>query len=382
VSVLLNFNRVPSLFYKDDKEHYRFLQTKVIALIMFFCLTSIQETALIRVDGMIENAKELWLHTIVKEKGTTLSPVPVPFIPNDSFICPASTVLNLLHMTKEKHGVKSRLFVDWDMGTPLVVNKARYLLKNLLSDLGFSEDKTPYSFKYVSMSYLVNQNVQMESIKVAPRYVTGSKMVRDHYAISAAQMPIHKLLAEAVTPTLDTLSSREEHPTPSCKGTVSSISLKEEHLIPSSKGTFSSISSKEEHLIPSSKRTATLVFNKCNVTIAEVIKKEKSEYFLPDYISYPSSEDECGNVTGAKVPKGKKKSSKIMYVTPKAPVLLANNSVTSKVPKIMYVTPKEHVLPTNDHVLLANDSDSDRGLFSSENVSENDTRSSEEALIN
>jgi hypothetical protein len=34
-------------------------------------------------------------------------------------------------MMKEKHGMKSRLFVDWDMGTPLAVYKARYLLKNL-----------------------------------------------------------------------------------------------------------------------------------------------------------------------------------------------------------------------------------------------------------
>jgi hypothetical protein len=40
----------------------------------------------------------------------------------------------------------------------------------------------------------------------------------------------------------------------------------------------------------------------------------------------------------------------------------------------MYVT-KEHVLP-------ANDSDSDRGFFSSENMTDNGSRSSEEALIN
>jgi hypothetical protein len=61
---------------------------------------------------------------------------------------------------------------------------------------------------------------------------------------------------------------------------------------------------------------------------------ENFEYVLPDYISYPSSEDECGNVTGTKVPKRKKKSSKIMYITPKARVLLMNNSVSSKVPKL------------------------------------------------
>jgi hypothetical protein len=98
---------------------------------MFFCLTCIQETALIRVDGMIENTEALWLHTIVKRKGTILSPVPVPFIPNDKYISPASTVLNLLHMIKEKHGVKSHLFVEWDMGTLLVVYKARYLLESI-----------------------------------------------------------------------------------------------------------------------------------------------------------------------------------------------------------------------------------------------------------
>jgi hypothetical protein len=147
VAVLFNFYRTPSLFCKDDKAHYHFLQIKAITLIMFFCLTHIQETALIRVDGMIENAKALWLHTIVKGKGTIFSPVPVPFIPNDKYICPASTILNLLHMTKEKHGMKSHFFVDWDIGTPLAVYKARYFLKNLLSDLCFSEDKTPYSFK-------------------------------------------------------------------------------------------------------------------------------------------------------------------------------------------------------------------------------------------
>jgi hypothetical protein len=52
-----------------------------------------------------------------------------------------------------------------------------------------------------------------------------------------------------------------------------------------------------------------------------------------------------------------------------------NNSNTNKVPKIMFVTPKEHALPVND-------SDSDRDLFSSENVTDNGSRSSEEALIN
>jgi hypothetical protein len=132
---------------------------------------------------MIENAKALCLHTIVKVKGTILFLIPVPFIPNDKYKCPASTVLNLLHMTKVKHCVKSRLFVDWDMGTPLEAYKARYLFKNLLSDLGFSEDKTPYSFKYVAMSYLVNQNVPMVSINEVARYSTGSKMVRDRYEL-------------------------------------------------------------------------------------------------------------------------------------------------------------------------------------------------------
>jgi hypothetical protein len=52
-----------------------------------------------------------------------------------------------------------------------------------------------------------------------------------------------------------------------------------------------------------------------------------------------------------------------------------NNSVFNKVSNIMYVTPNEQALP-------ANDSDSDRGFFSSENVIENGSRSSEEALIN
>jgi hypothetical protein len=74
------------------------------------------------------------------------------------------------------------------MWNPLAVYKARYLLKNILSDLGFSEDKTPYSFKYVAMSYIVNQNAQMESINEAARYATGSKMVRDRYAINATQI--------------------------------------------------------------------------------------------------------------------------------------------------------------------------------------------------
>jgi hypothetical protein len=100
-----------------------------------------------------------------------------------------------------------------------------------------------------------------------------------------------------------------------------------------------------------------------------VIKKEKPEYVLPDYISYPLSEDECGNVTGTKALK-EKRSSKIMYSTPKTPVLLANNSGVTRTPKVKYATPKEQVLP-------ANDSDSDRGLFSSENVTENGSRSSE-----
>jgi hypothetical protein len=106
------------------------------------------------------------------------------------------------------------------MGTPLGVYKSRYLLKNLLSDLDFSEDKTPCSFKYAAISYLVNQNVPMESINEAASYATGSKMVRDRYSISTTQMQIHKLLAEAAAPTVDINSSREEHPTSSPKGTV------------------------------------------------------------------------------------------------------------------------------------------------------------------
>jgi hypothetical protein len=76
-----------------------------------------------------------------------------------------------------------------------------------------------------------------------------------------------------------------------------------------------------------------------------------------------------------------KKSSEIISISPKAPVLLTNNSDENRFPKIIYVTPKEHGLQTNEHVLSINDSDSDKGLFSSENMSENDTRSSEEALI-
>jgi hypothetical protein len=36
-AVLLNYYRSPSLFDRDNKAQYRFLQTKAIALIMFFC---------------------------------------------------------------------------------------------------------------------------------------------------------------------------------------------------------------------------------------------------------------------------------------------------------------------------------------------------------
>jgi hypothetical protein len=315
-------------------------------------------------------------------------------------------VLTLLHTAKEKHGVKSRLFVDWDMGTPLAVYKVRSLLKNLLYVLGFSQEKTPYSFKYVAMSYLVNQNVSIDAINEAARYATGSKMVRDRYAMSAAQMRIHKLLAEAAAPIVDTRVSGEGPPTPLPKGTVSSISSREEHLTSSSKGSISDISSKEEllipfpkviisdisskeeHLLPSSKgsimskrtclkntsskpknliilstfipKSCTLnstpigtsntrhaAFNKCNVTIVEVIKKEKPEYILPDSIYYPSSEDECGNINETVVSKRNKKSSK-------------NTGVLKTTPS--KITPNEHV--SNEHVSSNKDSDSDIGLFS------------------
>jgi hypothetical protein len=73
----------------------------------------------------------------------------------------------------------------------------------------------------------------------------------------------------------------------------------------------------------------------------EVIKREKSYYVLPNSISYRSSEDECEDVPRTKVPKKKKKASKIIFV--------------------MF---KEPVLPIND-------SDSDKGPFSSENVTDN-----------
>jgi hypothetical protein len=237
------------------------------------------------------------------------------------------------------------------------------------------------------MSYLVNQNVSIDAINEAARYATGSKIVRDRYAISAAQMRIHKLLAEAAAPIVDARVSGEGLPTPLLTGTVSSISYREEHLSPSFKGSIvetsskeelliippkvliSNISSKEEHLIPSprvsisnisfreevsissskgsinSKRTflkntssksknlinlstftpkscildSTLndtsnarraAFNNCNVTIVEVIKKEKPDYVLPNSIYYPSSDDECGNVNDTIVSKRNKKSSK------------------------------------------------------------------------
>jgi hypothetical protein len=65
-AVLLNYYRAPTLFDRDNKAQYHFLQTIAITLIMFYCLTRIQETTLIRVDGMIENANAIWLHTIVK----------------------------------------------------------------------------------------------------------------------------------------------------------------------------------------------------------------------------------------------------------------------------------------------------------------------------
>jgi hypothetical protein len=94
---------------------------------------------------MIENTNAIWLYTVVKGKGTLLSTIPIPFIPKDTLICPASTVLNLLHMAKEKHGVKTPLFIDCDMGTPLAVYKVRFLLNYLLSCLGFSQEKTPIS---------------------------------------------------------------------------------------------------------------------------------------------------------------------------------------------------------------------------------------------
>jgi hypothetical protein len=129
------------------------------------------------------------------------------------------------------------------MGKLLAVYKSRYLLRSLLSDLGFSEDKTPYSFKYVAMSYLVNQNVPIKSINEAARYTTGSKIVRDGYVISAA-------------PTVDILSSREEHLIPFSKGTLSSTSKSTflGNVLPKSKplinlSTFTPKSSTENNIL-------------------------------------------------------------------------------------------------------------------------------------
>jgi hypothetical protein len=310
------------------------------------------------------------------------------------------------------------------------------------------------------MSYLVNQNVSIDAINETARYATGSKMVRDRYAISAAQLRIHKLLAEAAAPIVDTrvsgegpptpllmrtvssISSWEEHLSPSFKGSIVDISSKEDHLLPSPKVIISDTSSKEEHLIPSSKdlisdfssreenlippskgsicnisskeehlissskgstiskrtclkntpsksknlislssfipksctqvsthndtsNTRRTAFNKCNVTIVEVIKKENPDYVIPNSIYYPSSDDECGNINETLISKRNKKHPK-------------NTGVLKSTPS--KITPNKHV--SFEHASTNKDSDSDIGLFSSENAFNDSTRSSEEALIN
>jgi hypothetical protein len=150
-----------------------------------------------------------------------------------------------------------------------------------------------------------------------------SKIVRDRYAISAAQMQIQNLLAEAAAPTVDILSSMEEHPTSPFKGTESSISKGTLHNgVPSKSKPFINLSkfASKSFTENDTSKPRRAAFNKGNVIITEVIKKEKPEYILPNSISYPSSEEECEKVSGSEILKRKKNTSKIKFVTPKEPV--------------------------------------------------------------
>jgi hypothetical protein len=66
-----------------------------------------------------------------------------------------------------KYSHKYRVFC----GSTLTISAVSRLLQKLLDDLGVSPNTTPYSFKYVAMSYMVNRGLSLDKHSRSPKNI-------------------------------------------------------------------------------------------------------------------------------------------------------------------------------------------------------------------
>jgi hypothetical protein len=100
IKVMLSYYCTPPLICDNVEDQYVFLQIKTAALIMFSAFLRIHETTNISLNGIKIEHECIWVCTVLKSKQKVLTPIAIPFFPENLAICPASTVLDLCKRTK------------------------------------------------------------------------------------------------------------------------------------------------------------------------------------------------------------------------------------------------------------------------------------------
>jgi hypothetical protein len=133
---MLSYYRALPKVCDNVEDQYVFLQTKTAALIMFSAFLRIHETTNISLDGIKLERECIWVHTVLKSRQKVLTPIAIPFFSENPAICPASTVLDLMHANKDRFRKSlSILFVDWKSGSPLITSNVSELLPRLFKSI-------------------------------------------------------------------------------------------------------------------------------------------------------------------------------------------------------------------------------------------------------
>jgi site-specific recombinase XerD len=148
----------------------------------------IHETTNISLDKIKIERERIWVYTVLKSKQRVLTPIAIPFFPENQAICPASTVLDLMQANKDRFGKPlAILFVDWNLGSPFTTSNVSELLRRLFTSLGLPKELGPYTIKHAVITYLTNHNIKMENINEIAHFAKGSLILKNHYTISDPQ---------------------------------------------------------------------------------------------------------------------------------------------------------------------------------------------------
>ncbi|KAH7825809.1 uncharacterized protein MONOS_13289 [Monocercomonoides exilis] len=135
----------------------------------------------------------------LKDNGLKLSLISVPFLNENSSVCPVSVIQVLWEEIQKREPDGKKLFLNTETFHPLTVEKIRRLAKKTLKEAGIPSHFTPYSIKAATLSTLTMFGIPPTQISKFARLSPRTDTLVKHYVKANLASTLGKVIASTLS---------------------------------------------------------------------------------------------------------------------------------------------------------------------------------------